>query len=68
MSFFEMQDQEGRIRACYAEVNRWIEETGVQGLHTRLDEAERLLLRHDLGLVRELIKRAKAAARSGRRR
>lgn len=34
----------------------------------RLDEAERLLLRHDLGLVRELIKRAKAAARSGRRR
>ncbi|WP_355659928.1 DUF294 nucleotidyltransferase-like domain-containing protein [Halomonas salifodinae] len=33
----------------------------------RLDEAERLLLRHDLGQVRELIKRAKAAARQGRR-
>ncbi|GAA0569948.1 DUF294 nucleotidyltransferase-like domain-containing protein [Halomonas salifodinae] len=33
----------------------------------RLDEAERLLLRHDLGRVRELIKLAKAAARKERR-
>ena len=45
MSFFEMHDSEGGIRACYAEVKRWIDETGTAGLHRRLEEAEAIFRR-----------------------
>ena len=45
MSFFEMQDQEGAIRGCYAEVKRWIDETGIAGLHRRMEEAETIFRR-----------------------
>ena len=45
MSFFEMHDPEGSVRDCYAEVQRWIDETGVTGLHRRLEEAEAIFRR-----------------------
>jgi len=45
MTFFEMHDPEGGTRACYAEVKRWIDETGVPGLHRRLEEAEAIFRR-----------------------
>ncbi len=45
MSFFEMHDQEGAIRSCYADVKRWIDETGIAGLHRRLEEAEAIFRR-----------------------
>jgi len=45
MGFFEMHDPVGAIRSCYAEVQRWIEETGIEGLHLRLDEAETIFRR-----------------------
>ena len=45
MSFFEMHDQAGAVRSCYAEVQRWIDETGVEGLRHRLEEAETIFRR-----------------------
>ena len=45
MSFFEMHDPAGSVRDCYAEVQRWIDDTGVAGLHRRLDEAEAIFRR-----------------------
>ena len=45
MSFFEMHDPAGSVRDCYAEVQRWIDDTGVTGLHRRLDEAEAIFRR-----------------------
>ena len=45
MAFFEMHDPVGAVRSCYAEVQRWIEETGIDGLHLRLDEAETIFRR-----------------------
>jgi uncharacterized circularly permuted ATP-grasp superfamily protein len=45
MSFFEMHDPAGSVRDCYAEVQRWIDETGVTGLHRRLEEAEAIFRR-----------------------
>ena len=45
MPFYEMHDPEGGIRACYAEVKRWIDETGTAGLHRRLEEAEAIFRR-----------------------
>lgn len=45
MSFFEMHDQDGAIRGCYAEVKRWLDETGIEGLQRRLDEAEAIFRR-----------------------
>jgi uncharacterized circularly permuted ATP-grasp superfamily protein len=40
-----MHDPDGAIRACYAEVKRWIDETGIDGLHRRLEEAEAIFRR-----------------------
>ena len=45
MSFFEMHDPAGSVRDCYAEVQRWIDDTGVAGLHRRLEEAEAIFRR-----------------------
>lgn len=45
MAFFEMTDQEGAVRSCYAEVQRWIDEVGIQGLEARLKEAETIFRR-----------------------
>ena len=45
MSFFEMLDPAGGVRSCYAEVKRWIDETGIEGLRNRLDEAETIFRR-----------------------
>ncbi len=45
MTFYEMHDSGGTVRACYAEVKRWIDETGIDGLHRRMDEAEAIFRR-----------------------
>ena len=45
MAFSEMHDEEGAVRECYAEVKRWIDETGIDGLHRRLEEAEAIFRR-----------------------
>jgi len=45
MAFFEMHDQDGAIRDCYAEVGRWIEGTGIAGLRRRMEEAEAIFRR-----------------------
>lgn len=68
------QALQGVLERCQALLLRAQRESLAQGRAAdgwidmaRLDEAERLLLRHDLGRVRELIKLAKAAARKERR-
>ncbi len=45
MTFYEMHDQDGAIRQCYAEVQRWIEATGIAGLQRRMEEAEAIFRR-----------------------
>jgi len=45
MAFYEMHDRKGATRDCYAEVQRWIDETGIAGLHGRLEEAETIFRR-----------------------
>ena len=45
MAFFEMSDPDGAVRPCYAEVQRWIDEVGIQGLAVRLKEAETIFRR-----------------------
>jgi len=45
MPFYEMFDRDGAIRACYAEVERWVAETGIAGLNRRLEEAEAIFRR-----------------------
>ncbi|MGK6355188.1 circularly permuted type 2 ATP-grasp protein [Sphingomonas sp. DT-207] len=45
MAFFEMTDRDGAVRPCYAEVKRWIDEVGIQGLEARLKEAETIFRR-----------------------
>lgn len=45
MTFFEMHDPNGSIRDCYAEVQRWIDATGVPGLNLRMNEAEAIFRR-----------------------
>jgi len=45
MTFFEMLDQQGATRKCYAEVQRWIDETGIAGLQRRMEEAEAIFRR-----------------------
>ena len=45
MAFFEMHDQAGAVRRCYAEVQRWIDETGIAGLRHRMEEAETIFRR-----------------------
>jgi uncharacterized circularly permuted ATP-grasp superfamily protein len=40
-----MHEPDGAIRSCYAEVKRWIDDTGIDGLHRRLEEAEAIFRR-----------------------
>ncbi len=45
MPFFEMHDEAGAVRDCYAEVQGWIDRTGIDGLNLRLEEAEAIFRR-----------------------
>lgn len=45
MPFFEMLDRQGAVRECYAEVQNWVEQTGIAGLNRRLEEAEAIFRR-----------------------
>lgn len=45
MPFYEMLDKDGSVRSCYAEVERWVAETGIAGLNRRLEEAEAIFRR-----------------------
>jgi uncharacterized circularly permuted ATP-grasp superfamily protein len=45
MTFFEMLDGEGKLRDCYAPVQQWVDETGIEGLQRRLVEAEEIFRR-----------------------
>ncbi|WP_443970521.1 circularly permuted type 2 ATP-grasp protein [Sphingobium sp. CR28] len=45
MTFFEMLDENGSVRECYAQVQQWVEETGIGGLNRRLEEAEAIFRR-----------------------
>lgn len=45
MPFYEMLEQDGSVRACYAEVQEWVERTGIAGLNRRLEEAEAIFRR-----------------------
>jgi uncharacterized circularly permuted ATP-grasp superfamily protein len=45
MPFYEMLDQGGAVRDCYAEVQNWVEQTGIAGLNRRLEEAEAIFRR-----------------------
>lgn len=45
MPFHEMFEPDGSIRPCYAEVQKWVERTGISGLNRRLDEAEAIFRR-----------------------
>jgi uncharacterized circularly permuted ATP-grasp superfamily protein len=45
MPFYEMHDEVGRVRDCYADVQDWIERTGIAGLNLRLNEAEAIFRR-----------------------
>jgi uncharacterized circularly permuted ATP-grasp superfamily protein len=45
MSFFEMLDDGAKVRDCYAPVQHWVDETGIEGLQQRLLEAEAIFRR-----------------------
>ena len=45
MTFSEMLGENGDVRDCYAVVQQWVEETGIEGLHRRLGEAEAIFRR-----------------------
>jgi uncharacterized circularly permuted ATP-grasp superfamily protein len=45
MPFFEMHDEAENVRDCYADVQGWIDRTGVAGLNLRLNEAEAIFRR-----------------------
>ena len=45
MTFFEMLGEKGEVRDCYAPVQHWVEETGIEGLKRRLLEAEAIFRR-----------------------
>ena len=45
MSFNEMHAADGSIRPCYAEVQQWVERSGIEGLNLRLEEAEAIFRR-----------------------
>src|SRR3546814_9094710 len=40
-----MFEPDGSIRPCYAEVQNWVERTGIAGLNRRMDEAEAIFRR-----------------------
>ena len=43
--FNEMSGEDGDLRAAYADVKRWIDDTGVDALNARTDEAEAIFRR-----------------------
>lgn len=45
MPFNEMLEADGSIRPCYAQVQRWVDDTGIVGLNRRLEEAEAIFRR-----------------------
>ncbi len=45
MTFFEMLGEKGEVRDCYAPVQHWVEETGIEGLKRRMLEAEAIFRR-----------------------
>jgi len=45
MAFYELHDPQGAVRECYAEVQRWIQATGIAGLRHRSAEAEAIFRR-----------------------
>jgi uncharacterized circularly permuted ATP-grasp superfamily protein len=45
MTFSEMLGESGEIRDCYAAVQHWVDDTGIDGLHRRLGEAEAIFRR-----------------------
>ena len=45
MAFYELHDPQGAVRECYAEVQRWIQTTGISGLQQRSEEAEAIFRR-----------------------
>ncbi len=45
MAFFEMTDGSGAVRPCYADIHRWVDEVGIDGLRARLAEAETIFRR-----------------------
>lgn len=45
MAFYELHDPQGGVRECYAEVQRWIQATGIAGLRHRSAEAEAIFRR-----------------------
>jgi uncharacterized circularly permuted ATP-grasp superfamily protein len=45
LAFYEMLEPAGDVRACYAEVQSWVDRTGIAGLNRRLEEAEAIFRR-----------------------
>src|SRR5689334_8742630 len=45
MTFFEMLGEGDKVRDCYAPVQHWVEETGIEGLKRRMIEAEAIFRR-----------------------
>jgi uncharacterized circularly permuted ATP-grasp superfamily protein len=45
MACSEMHEADGRLRACYAELSRWIEDVGLDNLSQRSNEAEAIFRR-----------------------
>lgn len=45
MALFEMTDAAGAVRPSYAEVQRWVDSVGIDGLNARLKEAETIFRR-----------------------
>ena len=45
MTCSEMLGEAGSVRDCYAVVQQWVAETGIEGLHRRLGEAEAIFRR-----------------------
>lgn len=45
MTFFEMLDENKAVRDCYAQVQQWVEGTGIDGLNRKLEEAEAIFRR-----------------------
>ncbi len=45
MAYYELLDDNGAVRECYAPVQKWIDQTGIGGLNRRLEEAEAIFRR-----------------------
>tara|TARA_R110000782_G_scaffold78276_2_gene154923 strand:+ start:73195 stop:74628 length:1434 start_codon:yes stop_codon:yes gene_type:complete len=45
LPFYEMLEADGAIRDCYAQVQQWVDDTGIAGLNRRLEEAEAIFRR-----------------------